>query len=243
MYGLMLKDLIVNKKTLLIFLGAAIFVHVLEIMSGMDPDESSPFLSMLLNVISAGTAFFVIGAAEGNLFEQDQRKKWACYIASCEDGVNKYVGSKYLLIFAITTLTSIMCIFMNALSQDLFHNQYSITMLIMGLFYFQLFLRAVDIPFTMAYGSKRGNLVKGIIMGIIALMVLIYLLFGDIKAIGLTSMDAFWDKIFGLLNTSTGSYKLVIALSLGGLVTLPLYYFSYKLSCKLYLKGVEQYEK
>lgn len=234
----MYKDLVVNKKTLLIFSGAAVFVQILEFME----NERGSLLFILFNLMAVVSAFFIMGMCEANLFEQDERKKHAYFIASAADGIKKYVGGKYLLMFAITTLTSIVCIVINAVSTDFVGNTFSVSMLCFFLYYFQLFLRAVDIPFVMAFGSKVGSAVKSAVILLIVFIISAYLLFGDLSAIGITDMDSLWEKLMDLF-TGVMSNELIIVFTLAGLAVFPIYYLSYVISCRLYLKGVDRFEK
>ena len=96
----------------------------------------------------------------------------------------------------------------------------------------QILLRAIDIPFVYRFGSKKGSFVKLICM-IVLTIILLALLFLNIDR-----LDTFFDtckKVFSVQNSS-------LLLSVGLVVCLALYYLSYRITCRLYLKGVEQYD-
>ena len=94
-----------------------------------------------------------------------------------------------------------------------------------------LLVWAVEIPFTVYFGSKNGGMIKMIMFYIIILGILIYGLYGK--------RELSFDGLFRLLLSdaiSIGAYVLMTAFEIGAAV---LYLLSYRISCRLYLKGAE----
>jgi len=245
MYGLLYKDFIINRKNMLIVSLAAAFMYILEFAGLIPSDDSTntsdmPFLFQTINVISTVSAFMVIGMFQNSIYEQDEKKKYAYYITASEAGIRAHVQEKYLFSYLISVFCMIQCILLNALAIDIAKNEYNDSTLCVMLFFVQIFMRAVEIPFTMAFGAKRGNNVKGIVIIIIFLIALIYFLFGDLSVFG--TIDNFWENFFKLFDIDENP-KIILGLSLAGLGALGCYYVSYRISCKVYLKGVENYAK
>ncbi|MBO6308686.1 MAG: ABC-2 transporter permease [Oribacterium sp.] len=238
MYGLMYKDLAVNKKNLLILFGGFLLMHILQFLGGGElEDENAAFL---ITAMSVAMAFMISGAAESYLFAADERKKFAFWVISSQTGVKALVGAKYLFVFVLAVLSVVLSISINALSIDLAGNAANSSALCIMLFYVQLFLRGVEIPFLYAFGTKSGNNVRAVIMMTVALAVSVYLLFGDISSFG--SLEDMWKRIFDFLDTEQ-SPAVIITISVMGLSVFPLYYLSYVISCRVYKRGVTSYDK
>ena len=101
------------------------------------------------------------------------------------------------------------------------------------LVFVQILLRAVDIPFTYRFGSKTGSIIKMICMVAIAILLSVTLIF---------LMDD-WDSAAALAEKLFTGYSS--SLLLAGLFAAisAVYCLSYRITCRLYLKGVEQYDK
>ena len=247
MYGLLYKDFIVNKKNMLLLFFVVIFMYVLEFAGLIPSDDPSasladdmPFLYQTINCISVGSAFMIIDMLQFSIYEQDEKKKFAYYITASEGGIKSHIQEKYLFSYLISVFCMVLCILLNSLAIDIADNGYNDSMLCIVMFFVQIFMKAVEIPFIMAFGSKRGNNVKGILILIVALIALIYFLFGDLSVFG--SIDDFWDNFFKLFNVAENP-KIIIGMSLAGLGSLACYYVSYLISCRVYLKGVDGYAK
>ena len=96
----------------------------------------------------------------------------------------------------------------------------------------QILLRAIDIPFTYRFGSKKGSLIKLICMVILAILICAVLV------LNVDNMDRIMEMVRKVFNENNSS----LILSLGLIVCLVLYFLSYRITCRLYLKGVEQYD-
>ena len=68
----------------------------------------------------------------------------------------------------------------------------------------------------------------------------VYGLFGDLSWIDLESI---WDKAFHLLKNMNDSTGLIWGQIVFFSAVAVMYYLSYRISCKFYLKGVEHYDK
>ena len=111
MYGLMYKDLAVNKKNLLILFGGFLLMHILQFLGGGElEDENAAFL---ITAMSVAMAFMISGAAQSYLFSADERKKFAFWVISSQTGVKSLVGAKYLFVYALAVLSVVLSISIN----------------------------------------------------------------------------------------------------------------------------------
>lgn len=243
MYGFIFKDLRVNLKNIALFGIGMVFFNLLPFAAAASDDgaDENTFLYKFLGVLTVVSSFYILGMLETSIFDADERKKWAYYAAASEAGVEGQIGSKYIVIYLMSMFGVIWCNILNSLSIDLADNSFNTFSLAFGLFFIQIFLRAVDIPFIVAFSSKKGNNVRAVILIIFIFALAVYLLFGDLSYFG-NSMEGFWDKFFKLMDANN-SPKIVIVISLLEIAVIPLYYLSYRISCKYYLKGVDSYDK
>lgn len=242
MLGVLYKDIKVGAKSMLIFLGLMVFLNGVSAIpakllgnSGVD----AGVFGLLFGITFAGMSFFSGGMMEDSIPAFDERKKWAYFISSTENGVKNEVGSKYILAFLFSMATAFICIFFNLLTADINGNSVSIADFVIILFFFQLLMRAFSYPFLFAFGSKVGNVVRLVTLLTIIFVVSIYLLFGDMSGFDL---DKFYDKLISLLTDLSQSWKLLWIEAIGMGIVPILYILSYKISCKVYLRGVENYE-
>ncbi|MBQ8966488.1 ABC-2 transporter permease [Ruminococcus sp.] len=211
-----------------------------EVYTAAKSSEGSSFLFMMC-IFTVALSFYVGGIVQEGLLAADERKKWAYFVVSTEDGIKKQVGSKYILMLLYSVTISFVCIFMNALTADILGEDVPPTSgLILLLFFVQLLIRAINAPFIFAFSSKYGNTVRLAALLIVSAIALVYGLFGDLSII---NMDTMWKKLFKAIEKLSESETAIWAQTAFFGVVIVLYFLSYKLSCKFYLKGAEHYDK
>lgn len=182
-------------------------------------------------------AFAEAGFFQGMVFREDDRKSFAMWIASTPEGVRGYIRIKYELIFVMMMLT-LFSLQLGGLITEMICGAYEARWPVMDsvmimLSYLQIILRAIELPFTVRFGVKNGSIIKSIFLVILAILVLIvYLLYGEEIADVIASGDT--ERL------GTAAQTVIAVLPV---IALAMYYLSYRLSCKLYLKGAEQYDK
>ena len=109
--------------------------------------------------------------------------------------------------------------------------------LYVAVFFLLLLLSALDIPFIVRYGAKKGSIIKLIYM--LSQAILFTVIFAMV--LPETIRDRLIQKAIDLYHgqVSTG---LLLAVGLYPWGALTAYCLSYKLSCKLFLKGVNRYD-
>ena len=194
--------------------------------------------------------FGITGMFSLYLFQQDETKKWGYFTASHPKGIQGAMYAKYAVIFILSVITFVSV----TLTEEII---YLLEHLILGaelkdmtsgqiiyvlLFFLQIFLRMFDIPFIVRFGKKRGESVKVMAVGGIFIGAIIYALFGPLPGEDgefFIQLYDWWEK-FKEGAAQDWVYFLLAAFLW---ITIFGYYFSYRLSCKLYMKGVEQYDK
>lgn len=246
MIGLLYKECKQNRLYLLLTAAAAfgtIFLPVALCFA----DEGEPMANYEL-LLSEGEAlrliflllgFVAVGMMQGLTMMGDDTKKWALFTASNPKGVNGFVYTKYLLVFAMSGIMFIGCYTAEQLFATVGYSVTEIetvpvTSFAILLFYAQLLLRAVELPFLIRFGVKTGSMIKVIALVVAAILFIVFTLLG--------LMDGFFmllnDLISGQMNNA-----LSLAISAMPFAAVGAYYISYRISCQLYLKGAEYYVK
>ena len=234
MTGLVYKEWKQNRWLILsmILCGSAPLI-VLLLLRGEVTDISD--VPLRIGGMIAG--FLAAGALQMLVLRCDDRKLWGYWITATPDGYRGFLRVKYEMIFAMIvlflfTLQSVdrgYC----AVAADMGNTEAAeISGIAVPLCFVQILLRAIDIPFVYRFGSKKGSFVKLICL-IVLTIILLALLFLNTERLD-TMIDA-CRKVFSVQNSS-------LILSAGLAVCLVLYYLSYRITCGLYLKGVEQYD-
>ena len=258
MNGFLYKELLQHKNTLIFcacmpfLLIAVMFLFIPMTVgvsdAGFRDSLTELFDSRILPFVPVFT-FFIIGMFQSSLFQLDELKKWGYFAAAQPDGIRRSIYAKYVVCFCMSiitlfsaTITDMLLIMLDYLVRGTAKEEIlSLSGVLPVILFIQLFLRAVDYPFTVRFGTTRGAKVKvGIIAGAI-LIACIYLLFGDLpEQLGdwfLAAAD-FYEKL--IKGEATDWVYLILGIFMW--LAMGAYLLSYRISCKLYLKGVEQYD-
>ena len=248
MKGLLYKELVQN-KIMLFSVGIcciffSFFMGIMPFLPFMkDGDELSgnnSFTVIMMMFITALDYLFLL-CFQGNFFQNDERKKWAYFIASSPETAVGQVRSKYFLVLILDMSVLIWTYFFENIAnafQDTLTGTISISAI---LFFLHLFISAFDIPFMVRFGTKGGNMVHTVIFVLMIAFGGIYFLFGDLSFFD--SMDEFYQKLIDFVHGEHISEWTFLGLGVFFWLTIGCYYLSYKISCKFYLKGVEYYAK
>lgn len=178
-----------------------------------------------------------------SVFQGDDRKIWAYFIVSAPGGVKGFMYNKYVLAFAMNGLYMVACYFTETLVVTLRYavtgnESQSMLAVFITVFYTMLFLCAFDIPFSVRYGAKKGSFIKMtalLSIIIIAVLVVSFVLPESI----VQKIPEFFISIFN--GNAGGTVMLLTALC--PFISLAAYMLSYKISCKIFMKGVNGYDR
>ena len=234
MTGLVYKEWKQNRWFILSMIPCS-FAPLLALLLLREQITSVDNIALRIGGLIAG--FLAAGALQLLVLRGDDRKLWGYWITATPDGYNGFLRVKYEMIFAMIVLFlfTLQCVDRGycAFAADMGNTEVAeISGIAVLLCFVQILLRAIDIPFVYRFGSKKGSFVKLICM-IVLTIILLALLFLNIDR-----LDTFFDtckKVFSVQNSP-------LILSVGLVLCLALYYISYRITCRLYLKGVEQYD-
>lgn len=237
MAGLLYKEFIQNRRNLALIGVAMLVISSIMFMSAPEGFEQ---IWTLMGLMVYVLIFALTGEMfQSSIFEPDESKKWAYFIASSPMMAKGQVGSKYWFTLLTSYAVLVWCAVCDAVSCAVHDNPNNMISLIVMLFFIQILMRAVEIPFIVRFGSKIGNVYKGVAAFVLIFAVIVYLLFGDLSKFG--SAENFYSWFFRVLNG--GSDGVLIFMAALPYLSIGLYYISYRLSCGFYMKGAENYDK
>lgn len=251
MWGLLCKDFAVLKKELLIG-GLAILLFSVEFFlpwasireangGATNPESLQNLIFGMLPFFSYLFIFAIADSVQNGIFAHDERKVWSSFVTASPLGVEAQVLSKYYLNLLVAFLIYVWGFICDNLCM-LIHGIYGSASGIYTLFFWiNIIMRALEIPFLIRFGQKHGNIYKMLLIAVLAFLVIVYALFGYLPEN--FSMQYCFDFLISLSMKQTEmSTAAVGVIALLPYAAIGLYYLSYKISCKLYRKGVECYE-
>ena len=181
--------------------------------------------------------FLAAGALQMLVLRGDDRKLWGYWITATSDGYKGFLRVKYEMIFGMIVLLMFSVQFVDMgyceVAADMGKaDAVQISGIALLLCFVQILLRAIDIPFVYRFGSKKGSFVKLICLIVFVFILLAFLILNTER------FDSIIESCKKVINVQNSS----LLLSVGLAVCLALYYLSYRITCRLYLKGVEQYD-
>lgn len=249
MYGFLYRDLRLSRPMLLSTALMLLFTILAPIFAALNLSDDCTeifeynFISFMCYAMNMAFCFFV----QGELHKSDEKRLPVCFAIASPAGANGYVKSKYISNFMVPFSLMNICLLTEQVALTIvdlntkevhpqsFNGIYTMIFLIL------LLLNSIELPFMFRFGVKKGANIKAAVFLSIFAGIGIYLLFGDISMFG--SMDDFMQFLLDLVNGVKGGSTMVAIIAISPLVTFAFYYLSYLISCKLYLKGVEQLEQ
>lgn len=246
MTGFLYKEIKLNWKRLLIFFPVMMaypvfFAVVFFADTGDFVEDFEYYIDYMLLGFGAFIAFIVGGTFEDSLFKDGENKKWAYFVTSTPSGIKGHIGAKYLLTLIFSMLTVTALVLCNGLAMEGESGIRDASVVYIALFYVQLLMRAIEFPLIARFGGKTGKTIKIALIGVITFIVFVYALFGDTSVF--SDMPNFWETLFKALKDQEKMKKIMMWFSIATAAIIPLYYCSYRLAVKWYLKGVEHYAK
>ena len=181
---------------------------------------------------------FAAGALQMAVLRGDDRKLWAYFVSATSDGYKGFLRVKYEMIFVMSLLFltsfSLCEQLITAIAADKgMMVESSASAIAVPLVFIQFLLRSVDIPLFYRFGAKKGNTIK--LISVLAIIVVVL-------TVLLINIDNFEDVYNSVCKAFT-EYTRSPLLPAGAVAALAAYYASYRISCRVYLKGAETYDK
>lgn len=246
MAGLIYKEWILNRKTILILSATIVFMSFVFVFMPMTDDSvvSSDDMSFsMILILLYLIIFFFVGMFQPNIFAVDETKKWACFVTSTPEMSEGQIGAKYIFGMIMSFGAVLWCNILNNIVA-LIYGSNTITIVLqlpVIMLFVQFFLRSFEYPFMVRFGSKFGAVYKSGVFFLFIFILLVYFLFGDLSLFD--SADAFYEKMLNILSGKGLSDNMLLLLCCMPLLSMILYYLSYRISCRMYLKGAENFDR
>ncbi len=250
MFGLFYREFIMQRRNLILLGGAyLLMIIILFLPKGTDYintisnsfDIPADALIVMWIAIILVVSFIFIGLYQSTIFEIDEKRKWAEFLCSTPlTGKGMVAGKYYFTLFISFILVSMNWV-VTYIANVVYQQEFYYTDMLVILFYVQLILRAMEYPYIVRYGTKNGGNYKGIFFLVIVMLVIIYVLFGDLSYFG--SINNMIDSLADSILAKDKTEGMMTVMAVLPYVSIAAFYISYRISVKLYDKGVECYDK
>lgn len=238
MWGLMLKDLYVNRRTIGIYsaMAGVCSIFLMIPFNAKTMDELG-FLYTILGALCVAGIFMLTGTLENELLLSDETTGYQQFVLSSPMGVKGQVLSKYYTCLFISLLRAFWCILLTEISSMVTGMENGLLLPVIVLFYMQIFLRAVELPFLFGLGARYGNYVKMCVGMVLVFSVMNHAMYG--KNFRMQTFDSLMEYISGFsMEQLADGALLAWGLLLAG--SLVLFYVSYHVSCLWYRRRMRQ---
>lgn len=242
MTGLLYKDFkaIRGHYYLIGILSFSIFLLISRIL--FCSAEIDVIVAMLITIAPFALIGMLLAKVELGIIGADEDKNTQLYLLSLPITSKTYIASKYwfmligsYVILSICTLWGIIYRIQIADEgmEEMVVNTISLLPVIMC---WILCLVAIELPFFVLLGSKRGEIIKtGILLGL-TFALFVFLLFGDLTLLDLLDLQ----KLFLFLEEHT---ELLFKLQIfSPVISIGLYYLSYLVTCRIFERKEICYE-
>ena len=252
MRGLIYKDLYLVKSKVIAGSLSILFIILLMYVIYANVARNVLFPTEKAAVITDLMIVMYIGALSyGYIIKADTKKQWGFYGMALPGSAKLIVGAKYMTVFIMYLISYIICVLNDLMIGLFFGKAVDMSLLVLMFMLLQMFLNAVEMPLAFRFGTDKAAGIRIFITIVIVLIISIYLLFGNIE--WLMAEDGLIKIIIRLfmdnVNSETMSYELqrfINRLTLINYIEMAVfthlmvfaYYISYRISCKVFRKGV-----
>ena len=241
MLGFIYKDLYVVKSFLIKFF--LLFVLPFSILMGASTftfvglnDSISSEDALTFGMIPASIYFLfflLIGWGVSETFTGSDKSLWQSFAVATPCSMKGQIRAKYVTILILNTGLMFLCMIIDAINMMIAGNAaFPLTKLLLVMLCWNLFREAITMPFVWAFGSEYGRKVKMIVLVFICSLGLLYMLYGDVS---IFMRHGFAKELLMLLSSKSVT-QIVTLLPLG---VLGFFYLSYRISLKVYKRGLE----
>lgn len=239
MSGLIFKEFYQNRKLLwLVFLPFLMIPGTVISEAAIGTPANEIMMSVMLSEVII--MFFGYMATTG-MMKYDERRAWASFIISTPQAARGQAASKYYFSLIVLIGSAFISYVYDVIACAAGKLDFSGLSMISSLFFVMLLMLSVEIPFSIRFGSDNGNKYRAMIFILLIFAGMVYLLFGDLSILGEPEKIA--DSLIKILNGEGLPNGLLILMGIFPYFSTAMFYLSYKLSCRLYTKGIESFEK
>ena len=234
MTGLLYKDFVAirGKVYALCAVAALVLGFVARLLIR---DDTIEYLLVMWLIILVFVLYTLINnKIETDLMQVDETKKQKQYCISLPITKKQYVAAKYvfmlLVFYLVQSFVTLFCyiIAMDCVTTLCVQLASSIMTILPMITTLMMVVSAIELPFFIGVGYKKGSLLKQGILEAAFVVGIIYLLFGDLKIFDNVSLYVFvtWIENHQVVVNALHIFTPVIGLAI--------YYISYRISCALY---------
>ena len=250
MRGLIYKDLYLIKTKLIfsaisiIVLGGCLMVFSLIV-------KAPAVFKAMAGITDFSIVLYLAVINYGNLMKTDSGKAWGFYGISLPEGSRGIVAAKYMTVFLLYFTAYALSVVNDLVYSLVTGTAIDMSILTLAIILFNLFMNLFEMPLAFRFGTDKAGTIRILITTGLTVIVLIYLLFGNIEwlmaedgviktVIRVFSRDDGYEglseEVRRFLNKLT--YINIIEAAVITHLVVPAYYISYRISCKVYRKGV-----
>lgn len=239
MSGLIFKEFYQNRKLLwFVFLPFLLIPGTIISEAARGTSANSIMMSVMLYEVIIIMFGYMVTA---EMMKYDERRAWAAFIVSTPQAARGQVASKYYFSLIVLIGSVFVSYFYDVVACAAADLDFSALPFTSSLFFLLLLMLSVEIPFSIRFGSVNGNKYRAIIVILLLFAGMVYLLFGDISIFGEPEKIA--ESLIKIVNGEGIPDALLILMGIFPYFSIAMFYLSYKLSCRLYIKGIESFEK
>ena len=252
MRGLIYKDLYLIKGKVLagavsvLFLILTMYI-VYACVGGkvLFPADIAAIVTDLYIVIYIGAVSY------GYIIRTDTKKEWGFYAVALPGSARLVVAAKYTTIFIMYFIAYVICVLNDLIIGLFFGKAVNMSLPVLMFMLFQMFLNAIEMPLAYRFGVDKASTIRILIMSVVIILITIYLLFGNIE--WLMAEDGLIKMLIKLFNNKAEqgdmsdelkrfvdrlTYINYIEMAVYTHLMVLAYYISYRISCRVYRKGV-----
>lgn len=237
MRGLIYKDLYLIKSKVIAGSLSVLFIILLMYVVYATVGGKVLFPTEMAAVITDLMIVMYVGALSyGYIIKTDTKKEWGFYGMALPGSAKLIVGAKYMTVFIMYLISFIICVLNDLLIGLFFGKAVDMSLLVLMFMLFWMFLNAIEMPLAFRFGTDKAAGIRIFITIVIVLIISIYLLFGNIEWLMAVKPDAISSELQRLNNRLTLINYIEMAVFTHLMVLA--YYISYRISCKVFRKGV-----
>lgn len=237
MKGLLYKEILLSKQWLIFLACMEVVFSTVAILIAATVGKSDIGIVMIVHIFIAIAMYFLSGVLDDAYFSHDEKNKWSIFVSATPGTMKEQILCKYYIIFienlAILFIGYILDVITTAIVGNV---TASVGQIYFLLFCISLFIKAFVNAFNVYFGSDAGKSAFVISVILVFSLIGLWFLFGDIS--GIMDMEkSLMDLITEFLNDGA----MIWIMALLPYISVATYYFSYRISTKIYRKGVESY--
>lgn len=236
-----------NKKPLILsalmpLMMKTLFTAAYTCFSLLDSEfDEKLIFSVPMRILAAVLSVVIVSAFTSSTFEGD-KKLWSYFVCASPQGVRGYLYSEYLVCIAMAALATVGGVFAENLFDTVSflvtgEEAASLSSIYIEGFFVFLLIAAADIPLMIRFGPKKGSYIKtiaGIALAIIGTAVIAS------ENEGVMELIAGIYRFISGEETNDALLLIITAFPLCGILACAASFF---VSKKLYMKGVNDYER